>query len=633
MRIVTLSATDLKGRNFRQTLGPLNLIVGNNASGKTAYAEAIKLALFGHDPAIGKQAGATAELATGTRMDVSAEFDKLGANTLTLKPGKGGACSVSWNAVIKPPLMLLDFGNYTSLTSQERIAMVAGMVETPKFDDDDFRDKVRGMAVSAPAAVTNKVVHSASELLETTIAARISAGHTIPEWLVNLTTKAKDKAKSFGVTAKTLASQLEALVPGPNPGDVSVKLDTANATLQKCTATYAALSQKAQDFQASKARDKSNRDLVSQLPALRKELKRLQGEHDTATSDVPSQETMLAATSLPSEIEAKLRAENTRWSEATGKMRVLNDRKVRILKETACPCCKVDGVEWKARWKQGHTAEESACSAVIASSTAEMEKIRGELKAAQANAEAINQKWSQSTSRVLVIGKAIVESTAKIALAERVGKQLKADAAESNVGVTADELQQAVCAQENAAEEVRVLSDANTQFTVWALKRSQRDLTERQLIEAQAMQEGFKSLADKATAYLRDFVTESFGKVLVNANRFTDGFLPGPLVYDPETDDIGYRLETGKIVTHRVFSGMEKAIAYAGLCVGLCQKSEIKLVLIDDCIIDDERKSRIFGRMESLIGEGIVDQFIMMDVRDNWLTPHQRQTVRVVQVK
>jgi DNA repair exonuclease SbcCD ATPase subunit len=75
MYLSQIQATALKGRSFTHALQPLTLICGRNFTGKTSIIEAIRLAVLGHIPELGKTNAATWALASGNTMSVKSTFD------------------------------------------------------------------------------------------------------------------------------------------------------------------------------------------------------------------------------------------------------------------------------------------------------------------------------------------------------------------------------------------------------------------------------------------------------------------------------------------------------------------------------------------------------------------------------
>lgn len=636
MRIKRIAAVNLKGHTFAQPLKPLNLIVGNNASGKTAYLKAIKLALYGYDPRRGKTKDVTMECSSGTSLDVVATFDDNTENVLSLNRKENGSVSGDWRASVKVPLVLLDFRDYTVLTAQQRTALVAGLgfVEG-SWDDDELRRKIGDMSVSAPAAVTAKIVEEVNALVEETISARDSAQRTIPEWLDTLVSKCKERAKVAGQENKVHSAQLQGYKLGPKPKDVSKELDAANAVLAKARTEFGALTQQGIDAKKKETLAVTLKARAAGIPDLEKSL--------AAANAALAKAKSLVKSNLPdlSKLTQKRIALNNDKSaqqaaEATARKQIelLKARAAKVEPATKCPCCHEEGTAWKARWKKEHDAEfnVAALAQVVAlrklkELTTALLELEIEFKAAEAE----HVRNSEAIAHADEAGSNVDTITNALSLA----KQAKADFESCKVpAVSAAKLQATQCAVENAENTVRELAEQQAAVDQWNQVKANRDNSERMAVETGARREAYLTAVETVTNEQRVFVKQSFDRLLKVANRFTEGFLPAELAYNEDRDDVGYmHPEQGCFVTHSELSGFEQAIAYAGLCVALSQSSPVKLVVVDDCIIDAANKAKILGRMEALTGDGTIDQFIMVDVTAEWLTKHQKDVVQVIVAK
>jgi DNA repair exonuclease SbcCD ATPase subunit len=123
--IRTIKINGVKGYKVTYDLQPFTAITGPNYSGKTAVADAIRLALIGYVPALGKRNQATMQLAQQETMSVEAIL------------ADGNVCKRTWTrnskgvklteeADIVWPSQLLDIGVWLSATPRERVSMVVG---------------------------------------------------------------------------------------------------------------------------------------------------------------------------------------------------------------------------------------------------------------------------------------------------------------------------------------------------------------------------------------------------------------------------------------------------------------------------------------------------------------------------
>src|SRR6266496_5710010 len=70
MRLTRIEANNLKGKPFAYDLSPAVAIIGPNFAGKTRVIDAIRLALLGYLPELGKTNRATWGLASGSEMEI-----------------------------------------------------------------------------------------------------------------------------------------------------------------------------------------------------------------------------------------------------------------------------------------------------------------------------------------------------------------------------------------------------------------------------------------------------------------------------------------------------------------------------------------------------------------------------------
>ena len=115
----------VKGVSVKYDLAPFTAITGPNFSGKTAIADAIRLALIGYVPSLGKRNQATMQLADGDTMSVTATFTDGKTNHRKWTQGPRGV-KLSEDVDHEWPAEILDIGVWLAANQAERIRMVAG---------------------------------------------------------------------------------------------------------------------------------------------------------------------------------------------------------------------------------------------------------------------------------------------------------------------------------------------------------------------------------------------------------------------------------------------------------------------------------------------------------------------------
>jgi hypothetical protein len=132
-RIKTLTARNLKAQTFSLDLAPVNIVTGKNYSGKTAVLTAIRLALLGSDPNLGKTGpaifaacgcpgGGATSLTVSAIMQDGADIARM----WTMKKGKVTYTGPEDEYI--PPVML-DPTTFFSLTGPARLNYVLSQVD------------------------------------------------------------------------------------------------------------------------------------------------------------------------------------------------------------------------------------------------------------------------------------------------------------------------------------------------------------------------------------------------------------------------------------------------------------------------------------------------------------------------
>lgn len=129
--------------------------------------------------------------------------------------------------------------------------------------------------------------------------------------------------------------------------------------------------------------------------------------------------------------------------------------------------------------------------------------------------------------------------------------------------------------------------------------------------KAKAEQDMTNLAVDAVTAFQQSMVNEAFRTIITDANRFTEGILDSPLVY--QDGEIG-RIRNSVFIGHEYLSGTEQALCFAAISVALAMQSPFRLVQIDELTrLSRRNKQLVFGRLVSLIEQGVIHQTICVD--------------------
>ncbi len=163
----------------------------------------------------------------------------------------------------------------------------------------------------------------------------------------------------------------------------------------------------------------------------------------------------------------------------------------------------------------------------------------------------------------------------------------------------------------NVREEIAELEGKNRQFVA----HKSEALTKQKAVQARTKLEAELAATKCAISLVEQkqasMVETAFVKILEVANKVTAGILKAPLCY--QDGEIGM-LQGKQFVSHRTFSGTEQCLAYAAMAVSLAVQSPIKLCLLDELgRLDDQNKSKLVGRLQSLLADGTLDQVVLID--------------------
>ena len=110
MRPTQVTATGIKTGGFSLELAPVTLVTGDNGKGKTAIPDALKIALLGYHPNLGKRPGEILKLANGDVLEVDVELDGAKVTKTFKRKGKGGSLTEDGvTSLPKFPPVILDF--------------------------------------------------------------------------------------------------------------------------------------------------------------------------------------------------------------------------------------------------------------------------------------------------------------------------------------------------------------------------------------------------------------------------------------------------------------------------------------------------------------------------------------------
>lgn len=602
MKIQKISALRFKNRSFSHDLQAVNLIVGDSFSGKTAVLDAIVVGLLGFHPDLGKRTVDTGDLFSGPA-SVTLEYDNSTTQERkwTVEKGKVSDKTIG-NADSVVPVALLSLRDWFGLTEQQRVQYIFDR-SAAGGNPLDLVEEIETLATKYPAAAVTHIVESVKNSIE----AKDNANQKFQDWLNGVIESFKLKAKETkDVLAKKRAVYLSFKLPDTAPKDNSSALDEATRKAFQSKIDLDAVLGAAQ-----KAGERAKlAELVREIEPIEQQIKGLKEkiERGAAVVDYAVQVNALATeinrlTDLMRQIE---RDRDALGDESEKRQREF----LKLMANAECPTCKTEGGTWKKRFEKQHTDAIDGLKSrdaklreqfnTAAESLAEKHK---ELKTTKTVAAAQNERVQEIKN-----AKSDFE-----ALEEKLAKAKEARAKLSGMPeppkVDADTARKAYQADLDA---VTAAQTAQRAFDQWKTDKQRQKDAMNAMNESGAGSEASKEAQEIAENYRQQIVDSVFGNFIATARKLTDGILVGDLEY--KDGEIG-RVSNGNWVSHRTFSGTEKAITYAGLSVALAQESPIKLVLIDELgIMDAKAKDAVIQRMVKLTEEEVIDQAVFCDV-------------------
>lgn len=220
-----ITGRNVKGSSFEHLLAPVNIIVGDNASGKSAIAEAIKIGIVGYSLKTGKLPGATFKLASGPAMDIELDFDDGLKNAIHFCLGKKGLVS-STSLAVKSPGILMDINDYFGRSGTERSKFLFNLAGAgTAFTVGELTAAVKNVQWTEPRklgeAAKDQLRHSADseaiiaelcEIIDDADSAREEMGQPLDQWFSALIDGFKKRLANTDAVVKQMRNSIQASV-------------------------------------------------------------------------------------------------------------------------------------------------------------------------------------------------------------------------------------------------------------------------------------------------------------------------------------------------------------------------------------------------------------------------------------
>lgn len=627
-----LRASGMTCGDFDHKLQPLTLIVGPNFSGKTSRLNAIRLALMGHLPELGKRPSDTLQLASGTSLEVAVETSDGKKQGMTArKSGKKSDCDYFVEGLEGTPPVLLDPSTYFELGDKDRMRYVFGLadVEALGFGVERVLADLKAVKVKDHSEGHQKALDTLVEAVSQSDFERHEAGQPIQEWIEALIADQQGKlrdAKKEADTHQATASGITSLAAAEDIG-FTADQEKALAGVQKELAEVQKEVGELFARRAQLAKNVARRDELAgklKTPGPKEEwINAKTAEIEALSKLVDGYQSKGPV--LSADLKAKnetLRVLKAKVNTAADKASAIQREMEAVLKDECCPFCKSIGSDWKKAFKESKNEEIQSAHTEMSVATGEIETLRPQIDIV---IEALNESCkadnahSENRSNLETL-----RTKLRLALAEREKSALwrgELGSLEKAIGTATLEHLDRLSA--DADRRTVEISGRHGE-----LERKQRRFIQHQQDEArraQALQlaqecrekaDVTKAAVGVLEALQTEMVKRAFGDIIARANDITDGILKTPLEF--RDGEIG-RYDAGKWISHRTFSGCEKAVTYAAISVALAKDAPVKIVMIDELgRMDFENREKLLVRMDALIKAGKIDQFIGCATESEW---------------
>lgn len=609
--ITKIETKNFRGQNIKRELGPVTLITGRNFAGKSTIADAVRFALAGYLPAIGKTGQALWDALAGNpqvpgevEAKVTLSTDPDGCFARLTRDSKGSVKVLNrTQGPYELDPMILDVRTFFSLTAAERTAVVFRAAGGLDHDLEALQSELWKVEAS-PANVRDEIVRALTD--EAVFA--VEQDDKVAE-LERLTGEWKERLKGCKADEKKAAQEfagtvLPAQAPNP-PADVKA-IQKRRDELVALRGELAALlrAQTTEGTQAGKVTE-----WKTELEGIVKELAELKAPDEVVA---------------PKELEelAKLRERDV---DLATQAKLCDDAKDRADDElaklagvTICPCCGSEGSMVKARenaenrLEQAMTALEKALSErqEVVNRIEDLAEIESAYDMRVAEREmaidSATKQQARKTELERLIGE--VESHDKNAVAIREARVAELNTAMAELPAIQQRLDR---------EAVNAASWKNYQD---ALNR--RNEREGKLIRVRCEMDCLAQVLKILTGLVGKWSEKAFGKVLALSRVFTDGLLNSPLEFRDgelgrcvsELDRKSGRLvPVGSWIPWRSFSGTEELLGMAAFGLALARTARFKLVVLDEFgRLDDARRGAVLERVKCLVETGAITQAILI---------------------
>lgn len=614
MNINKLEAVNFRGQTFTRKLWPVTLITGDNFAGKTTVTDAIKFALSGTLPGVGKTPpllyGALAgDPEAEGAVIVSAWFDGTRNSTVRLERTKRGAVSQDGVPAADVALdpFLADPARFFSMTAAEQTAAIYRASGAGQLGVEQVA-KALWEVEAQPVGFRDEFLRAICDEIKT------APGKYGDQWTTVVADWWKDRMRNAKLTVKQLSGAFAGMklpMEMPRPADDLVDL----------RAKRDALVGKRGELRALVGDDARKAQLTERIRAAKSELETKRAElaavaEQPETAPLEPQTLAQYRNALPVIKQARSAVEGIN-SDITRRVAELNGLK----DVTICPTC---GAKANLDAARERMAEGIAQAEVqLADAERKLEALEGQFDLAgveelTATWECAKQEWGEAHDKRATLTFAITASEQRVRESEAELAKLTGDRDERIA-----QLQSEVGVLPAVEQQVAEAEARQRAFEDYQRLLAERGKVEGNLVRATCEVEVLAGCIKALTKLVASESEKAFGTVLKLSEAFTDGLLNSPLEF--RDGELGRRVaeadrQAGRVapvgawIPVQSFSGTENLLAMAGFGIALARLAPFRFVVLDELgRLDQQRREAVANRMVKLVEAGTINQVIMID--------------------
>lgn len=564
----TLSVLNVKGLTGTFALTPITIITGANSIGKTAILSAIKLALLGYDPSLGKRNIDTWNLSSGPQMAVVAD-----GKTFRWEEKRAKVQPTFPDGFEAFPETMLDLGSLFAATREQRmLTIIRACVMPDHISTKALVDQVRTVAPKFPFPKSADSVLEQVELISGACKTYIS---TLNGQIAELEASGKRHADEMA------AQPCEPNSLEPQISECSQRLGVAKEKLRAASNS---------DSERARLNARVSAMVIPDAAKLEADLATVLSE-----AAVLPEGDIAAVNAKYDPMIKKLQEE---LGSKRGQFKALKERLAAVDGKDECPTCghaitsaDVDKINADMD-KLGESGQK--VSAKLKALEAERDAERSQIIGATSKRNELLQKAAVLKQQIATIPEL---EASKALLLENIAKLPTSDQIEQ----FEEEVNGYQAALEALQQRQRYYVSGLSMQNAAAAAVKVRQQKEDELGQAKTA----KSIIDGFRTTIIDEVSKT---VLGVANRVVEPTTGHKL----EMVDGDFRLGKACLTT---LSGSERILVYAGLQIALSAAHNPKIVLMDELgVVDAARKERLFHVLEQLIGDGTISQFVGVDL-------------------